>query len=934
LATPLARLEGKFEILEKIREGGMGSVYKVRHRLLDELRVVKVMRPHLADDEVLRARFLREAKVAIKLRHPNLAQIYDFTVDDNGYAYLVMEFIDGLNLQDVIKVLGRPSPGLVSEISRQSLAALGYLHRKRIIHRDVSPDNLLVTRDDESRLQVKLIDLGIAKVGGGEDSLTSAGTFLGKVRYSSPEHFRTHEGPDISAASDLYSFGVVLYEMLTGVYPIKGTSVAALISGHLVHPPLDFAESDPEAKISDDLRAVILKSLAKNPEDRFESAAEFSEALISLLGTEPPTKDELSAIFDLPTVTTHKIRTVKPGSTQSRMDRSFGLSETPAPGADSSGGTELETSGTIETGGGTRQQVTQKDGALKSQIRALLQGAGKLVEGKHFSEARMQLAAVFELDSDNSDARVLMDAIEAADVELKNRRQEVVDSVRLLVRARSFDQALTQLDKAIKNLGSSESFNAARDEINAAKQRHETRIARVQELTTKAVALIGDEDYENAIPLLREGLDFEPTNRDLIARLEEAENGLEAKIEARRREHEIEKTAATVSAHIESRDVDEAARALAVARKVYGGESVFVDLAGRLEQLRDELHLEHLAALREDARRRIEEREYSAAIDILEEAERQAPAAKETSDLLAAARKGLRLEEEALRRLAAIDKAVVRIEHLIVAGRLESALRAIDATVDEHGDFEEAESLRNDAQNQRAARDEAETKARSAIKRALELAGGDSFADADGELDSLRAIQTEHPEIGELVADAETEVKRRLEAHRRKLAIGSVSSSIEKQLKKSAIDEAHRELAVARRLYGNSHALDELGSKIDARAHELRHDRITELVKSARRKQRPVDEAITDLESALEFDPDNEDVHRLLTEARAAKKRSDEERLEDENWDSLARVDELIADGMLDEAIATLDTIIEAAGDFRAARVLRHRLQRLLGKVS
>ncbi len=113
MATPLEQLEGKYELLEKIREGGMGSVYKVRHELLDEVRVIKVMRPQLADDENLKMRFLREAKMAIRLRHPNLAQIYDFTMDENGYAYLVMEYIDGLDLQEIIKVLGKPSPGLV-----------------------------------------------------------------------------------------------------------------------------------------------------------------------------------------------------------------------------------------------------------------------------------------------------------------------------------------------------------------------------------------------------------------------------------------------------------------------------------------------------------------------------------------------------------------------------------------------------------------------------------------------------------------------------------------------------------------------------------------------------------------------------------------------------------------------------------------------------
>ena len=123
MSIPIERLEGKYEILEKIREGGMGAVYKVRHRLLDEVRVIKVMRPHLAEDEVLRARFFREAKTAIRLRHHNLAQFYDFTMDDDGTSFIVMEFIDGVNLHELPEILGPPSIALVLEIADQTLRA-------------------------------------------------------------------------------------------------------------------------------------------------------------------------------------------------------------------------------------------------------------------------------------------------------------------------------------------------------------------------------------------------------------------------------------------------------------------------------------------------------------------------------------------------------------------------------------------------------------------------------------------------------------------------------------------------------------------------------------------------------------------------------------------------------------------------------------------
>jgi len=128
-------LGGKYEILEKIGEGGIGSVYKVKHRLLEEIRVIKVLRPQAASKEDLQRRFLREAKMAIRLKHPNIAQIYDFSVTDEGTAYLVMEYIDGVGLDAVLKATGPPSVDLTIELSRQALLALDYLHSQKFVHR-------------------------------------------------------------------------------------------------------------------------------------------------------------------------------------------------------------------------------------------------------------------------------------------------------------------------------------------------------------------------------------------------------------------------------------------------------------------------------------------------------------------------------------------------------------------------------------------------------------------------------------------------------------------------------------------------------------------------------------------------------------------------------------------------------------------------------
>jgi len=338
-------IEGKYEILEKLREGGMGAIYKVRHRLLDEIRVVKVIRSAVAGHPDAGERFLREARSAIRLRHPNIAALHDFAIADDGNAYIVMEFIDGANLQEILDRHGRPPLALTLEIARQSLRALGYLHRQRIVHRDVAPDNLMLTRDVDGRALVKLIDLGIAKAfEEAAAGLTSTGVFLGKPRYASPEQFG---GTGTDARSDLYSFGIVLYELLTGRCPILGSDPPSYLAGHLLRPPVGFAESDPEGRVPPALREIVLRSLAKRPEERFADAEEFIWALTLV-------QDELAPIGAAELTALLRPRPVedeivpfpaRPGSTQDRLDREFLMTQDPLPNPPGAA--------TVRPGGGT-----------------------------------------------------------------------------------------------------------------------------------------------------------------------------------------------------------------------------------------------------------------------------------------------------------------------------------------------------------------------------------------------------------------------------------------------------------------------------------------------------------------------------------------------------------------------------------------------------
>jgi serine/threonine-protein kinase len=274
-------IEATYEVLSKMGEGGMGAVYKVRHRFFDEIRVIKVMQAEIEAVDELKERFLGEAKRGKQLRHPNLAEVIDFSVAADGTSYMVMEYIEGVNLRELMTRNNGPLDyKVLIPIAEQALAALGYLHSKNFVHRDISPDNIMLATDSESgETRVKLIDLGIAKSLEAKKNLTMVGKFIGKVQYASPEQFSGR----VDGRSDLYSLGVVLYELLTGAKPITGKDYFAILGGHLSRPPRSFGETDPDNRVPAVIREAVLKALAKRPEDRFQTAAEFAEALRATL---------------------------------------------------------------------------------------------------------------------------------------------------------------------------------------------------------------------------------------------------------------------------------------------------------------------------------------------------------------------------------------------------------------------------------------------------------------------------------------------------------------------------------------------------------------------------------------------------------------------------------------------------------------------------
>src|SRR6202158_362505 len=285
--TYAARLiDGKYQILDRLGVGGMGEIFKVRHIHLNELRVIKIMRPNVAADDQGLQRFLQEARTSTTIKQKNLAMLYDFAQLDDGSYYMVWEFIDGTNIQKWIGQNGPMPSRLTVEISVQALSGLDHLHSMGLIHRDISPENIMLSQDHHGKLLVKVIDFGIAKQlaeGESGQGLTQTGMFLGKLKYASPEQAGyLKEGEHLDPRSDLYSFGIVMYEMLAGRAPFQATNPHGYILKHVTEKPLPITELNPAVKIPPKLEAIIFRSLEKSRDTRYESAAAMAAELDSI----------------------------------------------------------------------------------------------------------------------------------------------------------------------------------------------------------------------------------------------------------------------------------------------------------------------------------------------------------------------------------------------------------------------------------------------------------------------------------------------------------------------------------------------------------------------------------------------------------------------------------------------------------------------------
>jgi len=289
--------DGKYEVQNLVGAGGMGQVYRARHTMLRRTVAIKVLHPGLTADPKVEARFLREARATSLLEHRNSMQVLDFgsekRADGSRLLYIVMEYIEGRELSDIVRSEGPLAVERIADLASQVCAALFQAHEQGVIHRDLKPENIMILDhvDDDGRQveRVKVCDFGIAKIQSNEEydsgkgsKLTEAGEVFGTPYYMSPEQAR---GQRLDARSDIYSLGVVLFELATGALPFVGENIMGVLAQQITDPPPRPSTVRPD--LDPDLERIVLQCLEKDPELRYQNVRDLRAELRDLVGGRP-----------------------------------------------------------------------------------------------------------------------------------------------------------------------------------------------------------------------------------------------------------------------------------------------------------------------------------------------------------------------------------------------------------------------------------------------------------------------------------------------------------------------------------------------------------------------------------------------------------------------------------------------------------------------
>ena len=799
----LGELKGKYEVLAELGQGGMGKVYKVKHRSLDVVRVIKVMRAGLANDEKQRIRFTQEARKLCRLDHPNIARLWDFEVNEAGTMFMVIEYIDGQDLANYLREQGPPELGLALDIACQSLEALDCLHKEGWIHRDISPDNIMLAAEEDGSCRVKLIDLGIAKDIKDAGGLTQRGHFIGKIRYASPEQLGVQL---LTTRSDVYSFGVVLYELLTGRHPVRGSDVAAIVAAHTTGTLVPFETADPEGRIPDELRAAVMKSLRRDPTERYATAKEFVRAL-----------DKLRQGLDL-------------GRTALEISR---------PGT------------TFAGGGGSAQRALEGVFPADETTRARrldghLTRIDELLEARNLFEAEREIGRG---QREHGDLRAFEDRTRTLERMKERRRAEEV--AELMRSARSLRDggdclAALRLLERVRDLDAEAEGLAELAAELEARERDRQRRQAIAEAVQSLEQALDEGELERATRMLasaRGRLGEEPF-RELERRIDE---------ERGRRRRELLATATRrIEALLGEARFDEAAVRLEEAEAELGGESALGALRARLARTRraaGEAHRQREELLAE-AESLLASGRAELALPLLEQA--RGLGAERAAELEQRARQAV-ATREAQRAWES------QVRQRLRAGRLdevramlaEGGLRWPDSVGPSAlaQELEAAEALRQQEAESAAERERADR----LVEQAQGLFEAGELAASRERLVEALALLPDHI-LG-------TYLLERVDAERKAVdAASAAARQIRALLGRGEAEAARSALDEARRRHGDRGGLAELGVEIESRAAQERQRRAQALLGQAVEQQRRGDlaGALERVERVLALVPEDE----------------------------------------------------------------------------